>query len=137
MIPRRMVDFDSDKLSIRGKGGILGTATAGQTTNFEYKFTENRLITGGILLLEDQAFGDKVHFEVVDKDNILGYGTNVVLERFIEDWYVNWKSCEQPKPDVRYPALVLQDLYLRIIYISVGSTNVKVAFDIEGHKIKI
>lgn len=135
-LPRRTTDFDADKLAIRAKGVISGQAAAGTQTVFEYMFTEDRIITGGQLMLEGQVYGDKVHLEFVDVDNMLGYGYNVVLDRFVDGWYTDWLSCQQPRPKVEYPALVLMGLYLRIIYVSVGENPVKVAFNLEGHKIK-
>ena len=115
--------------------GFGGTAAKGTTTNIQLKLTEERRINGVRLLLRNHVWGDKLHFEVVDVDNILGYGAGVVLDRFGEDWYVDPDRLTQPDATVNYPAKILANLYIRVVYVSVGTeTDVEVKANLFLHK---
>lgn len=68
----------------------------------------------------DAVAGDKMTFQIVDVDNILGYGAGTVLDEFGEDWGV--------MPDTHdtlrlYKAKLIKDLYIRIIYTSTGTAS--------------
>lgn len=130
---RSLADMTADKVKFRGKG-ISFTATAGQTTTYDYKLTEARLLDGTRLILKDQAFGDHIKFQVVDVDNILGYGAGVVLDEFATNWYVSPDTHGQADDRLPYSAEVLANLYIRIIYVSVGATNVLVQCNLFAHK---
>lgn len=103
--------------------GITGTATKTTTTNIDYKMPEDRYINGVRLIMKNHEDGDYVKFQVVDVDNILGYGAGTVLDEFGDTWYVDSASDTQPDVIVPYPAKILKDLYIRIIYNSTGTTN--------------
>lgn len=125
---------NADNLKFRGTG-ISGTATKNTTTNIEYKLTEDRFINGVDILIKDHVWGDKINFEVVDIDNILGYGAGTVLDQFGKDWYVDPDKCSQGQIRVEYPALINKDLYVRLAYISTGATNdVEVKANLFLHK---
>lgn len=130
---RKSSDMDADKVKFRGVG-ISGTATAGTTTNIDHKLTEARLLDGVKLILKDQAFGDSVRFQVVDVDNILGYGAGLVLDEFGSSWYVSSDSQDQGAINLPYSAEVIANLYVRIIYNSTGGSNVSVKANLWLHK---
>lgn len=133
--PSRFSELSSFELNFRGTG-ISGTATANTTTNIDYQLTEDRIITGGFLILQNHQFGDYVSFQVVDKDNILGYGAGTVLNEFMTNWYVASDTQIQKGTEASYPAKVFQGLYLRIIYHStalLGNVNVRANFNM--HKV--
>ena len=130
---RRQADMDADKVKFRGKG-ISGTAIAGATTNIDYKLTEARLLDGVKMILKDQAFGDSVKFQVVDVDNVLGYGAGLVLDEFGTDWYVSADTQDQGAINLPYSAEVIAGLYIRIVYNSIGGTNVSVKANLWLHK---
>lgn len=117
----------------RGKG-IKGTATAGQTSNIDYKITDERYINGVHLFLENHTIDDTVNFEIVDVDNILGYGAGVVLDRFSESWIVCSEQSDQHMVIIPYPARIIAGLYIRIAYASAGSTDVIVRCNFFLHK---
>ena len=123
----------TDGFNFRGKG-ISGTATAGTTTDIDYKLTEERYINGCQLILNSHALGDTVTFQVVDKDNVLGYGAGVVLQEFGTTWQVSEDERNQGVFKVEYPAKILANLYVRIKYTSQGLTNVNVACNLFLHK---
>lgn len=64
--------------------------------------------------------GDKITFQIVDKDNILGYGAGAVLDEFGTDWAV------MPNKAVMlrlYKANLIVGLYIRVKYTSTGTTD--------------
>lgn len=103
--------------------GISGTATKNTSTNIDYLIDEERYINGVRLILKNHVDGDFIHFEVVDVDNILGYGAGVVLDRFGDNWYIDEDIKTQPDIIVQYPAKIAEGLYLRIVYTSIGLVN--------------
>lgn len=129
---RKLSDMDADKVKFRGRG-ISGTATAGMTTNIDHKITEGRLIDGIKLLLKDHVFGDSVRFQVVDVDNMLGYGAGAVLDEFATDWYVSSNE-DQDAINLPYSAELISGLYIRLIYNSTGTNNIKVRANLWLHK---
>lgn len=53
--------------------------------SFTYKH-----ISGGMIFINDNTkYGMYADFQVVDKDNILGYGANTVLKQYIHKIYIN------------------------------------------------
>lgn len=130
---RREADMTADSVKFRGKG-ITFTATAGTTTSHDYKITEGRLCSGTELILANHVFGDSVKFQVVDVDNILGYGAGTVLDEFATDWYVAPGQSMQGQTILPYSAEIIAGLYIRLIYNSTGGTNVSVACNLFLHK---
>lgn len=126
---RRIADFNADRVNFKGFGSS-GTATAGQVTNIDYKLTEERLVYGGQLILDGHVFGDKVSMQVVDVDNILGYGAGLVLGSYVTDWYISPTEAAQHPLLVEYPTKIMANLYFRLAYTSVGQNNVGVRANI-------
>ncbi|RLG45233.1 MAG: hypothetical protein DRN81_02315 [Thermoproteota archaeon] len=122
---------DGHRVRLRG---FTGTADSGTSTNIQFEIDETRFLNGVQIILDNHVFGDKAHFEVVDVDNILGYGTNVVLDRFGEDWNIAPDENNQGAIVLPYPAKVTAGLYIRIVYVSTGSTDVSVAANLYLHK---
>jgi hypothetical protein len=130
---RKESDMSADVVKFRGKG-IAFTATAGTTTTYDYKLTEARLISGTRIMAKNQAWGDCVKFQVVDVDNVLGYGAGLVLDEFAADWYLVTDQEDQGATILPYSAEVIANLYIRLIYTSVGATNVLVHVNLFAHK---
>jgi hypothetical protein len=124
--------MDSDKVRFRGVGYAF-TATAGATTNGDYKLTANRIIDGTQIIVKNHVHGDKVTFQVVDVDNMLGYGAGVVLDDFGVDWYLAEDQMDQQPIRMFYSAEVFSGLYIRVKYVSVGATNVEVKVNLFMH----
>ena len=114
--------------------GKLQTIPAGTTVSIDFKIIDDSFISGGILLTKNAAFGDKASFQVVDVDNIIGYGNNVVLGQYITNWYMRSDSEMQINENMPYPAKIMSGLYLRIIYTSIGQTDVDIAIIYKLHK---
>jgi len=126
---RRNADFNADRVNFAGFG-YTGTATAGTTTNLDYLLSEERLVYGGEMILKDHAFGDKVAMQVVDVDNILGYGAGTVLGSYMSNWFVSSDKQTQTQIILDYPTKISAGLYLRVAYTSVGGTNVTASINI-------
>lgn len=117
--------------------GVTGAAVAGTSTNIDYILTNDMLITGAQVLSNISTFGDSLTFQLVDVNNVLGYGANLVLNQFVTNWQLRSDSQEQIHLNCNYPAKIISGLCLRLIYTSVGSANVMVAINYELHKILI
>lgn len=59
------------------------------TTDSIKQTTMDRQFMGAFVWIRDGNFGDKIEFEVIDHDNLLGYGVDAVLGSYTEDCYVN------------------------------------------------
>jgi len=125
---KRLSDFDAYKVNLR-VFHISGLAVAQQITNIDYKLTEERLIYGGFAILKGHNIDDVIKYQVVDVDNILGFGSNVVLNEFI-DIAVCEDSQKQETIMCGYPSKVPAGLYIRIVYNSTGQQDVKVKANI-------
>lgn len=135
--PNNLNQFTSDKVHFAGQHA-QGTIPAGTTANVDLHITDDMLVTGGIFMTKDGVWGDTCSLHVVDIDNILGYGTNVDLNQFVA-----WFLPDSPgtgvmiQLQVPYPAKIFAGLYLRIVYTSVGTTDVQVAMNYMLHKVMI
>lgn len=105
--------------------GISGTATANTTTDIDYEFTDNRLLHGMGLILKNHVDGDKLTIQVVDKNNLLGFGANTVLSQYVTDFQIVEDS--QHQGNFYVPEKIVGDvpvgMFLRFKYTSVGTTN--------------
>jgi hypothetical protein len=114
--------------------GVIATATAGTTTNIDLKLVDDCFITGGVLRTNAATFGDHATFQVIDIDNILGYGANTILGQYNTNWYMCSDRQTQVDENSPYPAKILANLYLRVKYTSIGSTDVIVCLNYRLHK---
>jgi hypothetical protein len=125
--------FSSANVNANGRGKMQ-TVPAGTTVSIDLKMTDDCFITGGVLRTDAATFGDKATFQVIDIDNILGYGENKILGTYLTDWYMRSDAQQQLDENLYYPAKILANLYLRVIYASVGNTDVQVAVNYRLHK---
>ncbi len=123
-----------NRADIFASDNVTGVVTAGQTVNIDLKMLDDNFITGGILYTLDSKFGDYINLQVVDVDNILGYGINTILGQYCTNWYMCSDSQEQLNETVNYPAKILSGLYLRIVYHSLGLSDVTVIINYRLHK---
>lgn len=73
--------------------------------------------------------GDTISFQVVDKDGLV-YPAGTVLEEFASDIYVMPDTLNRT---VLYKAKLPAGMYLRVVYKSTGSTDVKIVCNIFRH----
>ena len=104
------------------------TATKNTTTNLDWKIpnvsyggsNKQSYMDGIQFKATDAVDGDKMSFQVIDIDNILGYGAGTVLDEFGKDWAVMPDKEETMR---LYKAKLIPNLYIRLVYVSIGTTN--------------
>jgi len=109
--------------------GIRFTASAGQTTAYDWELPEERWITGGQLICKGHVFGDSVNYKVVYKYQ----GGESVIGKFVSNMFVSDDSQAQVPVDVDYVSLLNQGLYIRIEYTSTGENDVDVVLRLFSH----
>jgi hypothetical protein len=120
-LPVRVKAFsDSEGMRFRG-ASFIDTVAADSTKSIDYKITEERYINGGKLIVKNMGDDDRITFQVVDKDNIFGFGAGVVLDEFIKDFYLPLN--ESLNVQLEYPARIMAGLYLRLIYTNTNTTE--------------
>lgn len=112
---RKVSELDADRATYKMQG-FKGTAAVNTITNIDWKVPEDRWISGGILLAQGTHWGDKVCLQIVDKDNVLGYGANVVLNEYVTDFYLVTDTEFQVQMEAPYIALIPANVYIRIAY---------------------
>ncbi|MEK7093284.1 MAG: hypothetical protein AAB927_02260 [Patescibacteria group bacterium] len=124
--------FAASRYRFAGKT-VRATVPAGTTANIDLKVVgaAGRKLNGGFMFAIDAAFGDQVTFQIVDVDNILGYGAGVVLDEFLT-WSIDPR--EQLNLDLPYGSDIPEGFYIRGIYQSVGTADVKVAINMKLHR---
>lgn len=121
-------------LRFRGKG-ITGVADPLTNSNIDYKLTADRYLNGCQLIIKTANWGDYVKFQVVDVDNILGYGAGTVLDQFGDTWYLSSAEQNQGVFKIEYPAKIVVNLYIRIVYTNTGALPVNVACNLFLHQL--
>lgn len=130
---RRVHDLDADKANFNIQG-IRGTASVLTTTNIDWALPQERWISGGILLASGTHWGDKISLQLIDIDNVLGYGANTVLGEYVTDFYVVTDSQLQCQLEAPYVALVPAGVYVRIKYTNTSALDpVEVALNLITH----
>jgi hypothetical protein len=115
--------------------GFKGTATAGVTSNVDFSIgAEDRYINGIRLMLKNHAEDDTIGLQIVDKDNVLGYGAGLVLKTFGINWNVDETQNDQGANSFSYSAKIPAGIYVRVVYASTGATDVKVKLNLLLHK---
>lgn len=123
----------NDATGFRFRGhSFSDTVNSNTTKDIDYKLVEERYINGGRLIVNNIGDDDLVTFQVLDKDNVLGFGSNIILDEFIKDFFVPKSSdIEIALP---YPARIVANLYLRIKYTSTHASGCKVKCNLYLHK---
>ena len=103
--------------------GFSGVIPKNTTGTIDYKITQNLWLNGAQAIVKNGIWGDTCSFEVVDKDNILGYGSNVVINEFVSNWSIIEDQQDQGLVILPYAAMLPANLYIRVVYVSTGSTN--------------
>jgi hypothetical protein len=115
--------------------GYRGVAAAGVLTNVDFAIgAEDRHISGINLMLVNHADQDTLGLQVVDKDNVLGYGAGAVLKTFGITWNVDHTKSDQGRDVFNFVALIYAGLYIRVAYNSTGATDVTVKLNVLLHK---
>lgn len=115
--------------------GQMFTAAKGVMTTQDLQIVDDLLVDGGVIIADGVVFGDTIDCQVVDVDNVFGYGAGVVLGQYITNWYLTTGNSRWDFT-IPYPAKLLAGLYVRINYHSIGTEiDVKVAINYKFHKV--
>jgi hypothetical protein len=128
--PLRVLDFTKDNLNFTGQS-IYFQCNSDSTAQCDLDITDDVLLTGGILLVKNGKFTDRIYLQVVHPS--LG-----VLSEFVSGFRVAEDSNEQFKIDLPYPAKIPAGLKLRCKYVSsndAGTRDVAVNFFL--HKVLV
>lgn len=118
--------FHEDRFDFVGNG-VYSLCTKNSVTAIDFKVsTALTRVNGAELLTVGSVAGDWIECKVVDKDNILGYGANLVLNQFVYKWFVHPSGVQHL--EVGYAASIPQNTYIRVEYHSVGTDNDVQAF---------
>ena len=117
-------------LRFRG-ASFSGTVSGESTADIDYEITQERWINGGRLLISAIGPEDKITFQVVDKNNVLGLGAGVVLDEFIKDYFVPDTGNLEVRLD--YPARIIAGLFLRLKYTNSNSSSITVKCNLYLH----
>lgn len=124
---------DAGDNSLRTQG-FTGVAAAGAVTNIDWAFPKTLRLRGGIFEGRGSAPGDMVKMLIIDKDDVLGYGTNpangnpispsnpLILTEYVPGFPVFSGPTRIEDVDLSDP--IPQGLYMRLEYTSVGATPV-------------
>lgn len=115
MLVRSRAFTNADGFRFRG-AAFSGSVTGNSTQDIDYLLTDERYVNGGRLIIDNLGADDRITFQVVDKDNVLGFGAGVVLDQFITGYYIPLDATLEIKLD--YPARIAAGLYLRLKYTS-------------------
>jgi hypothetical protein len=121
---------DSEGMRFRG-ASFTDTVSANSSKDIDYQITQERYINGGKLIVKNIGQDDKITFQVVDKDNVLGFGAGVVLDEFIKDFYLPINESLNVQLD--YPAKIIAGLYLRLKYTNTNSIDAVVKCNLYLH----
>lgn len=113
--------------------GFYGEAAASSTSSTDFQMAYEIWVSGGYINVQDGNWGDKLTIQIVDVNNILGYGANTVLRQFVENMCVRSDQQYQCNIDISYVALIPQGLYVRVIYLNTGASAVKFGINIYSH----
>jgi hypothetical protein len=108
-----------------------GTVSGESTADIDYEITQERWVNGGRLLVSAIGPEDKITFQVIDKNNVLGFGANVVLDEFIKDYFVPDGGNLEVRLD--YPARIIAGLFLRLKYTNSNTSTIAIKCNLYLH----
>lgn len=116
--------------------GVSGEALSGGDgiTNIDYQVAQERWINGCHLIVAGAHAEDTLKFQIVDVNNVMGYGAGVVLNTFADNWQLVTDKQDQGVFKIEYPARILAGLYIRIRYHNTGAESVKAKCNLFLHE---
>lgn len=117
----KLSQIDADKAKYKLQG-FSGTAAVNSVTNVDWKFPQERWISGGRLNVSGATAGDTITIQIIDIDNVLGFGANVVLNTFVEDMPMMPNQDAQAEARVEYVSLIPANIYMRAKYTNTSMT---------------
>ena len=127
---RTQQTLGEDQFTIKFQGVPVVNAPANQTTEYDYLFDDDYAIQGGMFCASGGQVEDEFTLQIVDKDNVLGYGAGLVLSTYVSDARVV-PNVPLVVEDVSVGFLPVPGLYARIIYKNNGANAAKVLLNLK------
>jgi len=105
--------------------GMSQTVATGTTTNLDYALTDDCLLTGMEIIINNGNYGDTANLQILI--------SGVVVDQFATNW--NFPPTIDTQFDMSYPAKLLSGMTIRMAYTSTGTNNPFVAINYKLHKI--
>ena len=125
--PKTLSEFTKDHLEFAGKSLYL-EALESATTEQDLTASEDYLLTGGELLVQNGSIDDEVFLQVVHP--VIG-----VVKEFITGYRVAPDSVRQLSLQIDYPSKLLAGLSIRCKYVAASGVTRKVAVNLFLHRI--
>lgn len=119
-VPTSNQEYSAKDLNTDFQGATFNI-TPNTTTDCDFLISDDSILDGLVVDILNENLGDKMSFQIIDKDNVMGYGQDVVLKQFATDIYVTPGIIRQIDHTSSYPAKAFSGLYLRLKYTSTHS----------------
>ena len=123
-VPQNISEFKTGALAFAAKG-VFGVIPAGAEASIDLVLTDDVLLLGGRLHLENSKFGDKVWLRVLLPDL-------TVAAEYVSGWYVGGIHQEVAVASP-YPSKIPAGMVLRVTYQSTGASPVSLAVNYDLH----
>lgn len=94
--------------------------------NFIGESFSSKWLLNGEVFNKNGTLGDYAKFQVVDKDNVLGYGAGLVLKEYVKKMFIH-NSVPQVVQSIA-PGEIPVGFYLRCIYTALPGNNIVTCF---------
>lgn len=126
--PQRKSEFVKDNLQFSGQA-IYFECWQNSNTFTDLELTDDYLLTGGRLIVQNGNIGDKVYFQIVHP--VAG-----VVNEFVSGYRMSSDTSLQLDLDLDYPAKLPAGLFIRCRYVSNGEiAQRKIALNLYLHKV--
>lgn len=132
-IGNRPYAFATPDFQFNGDSPDSTTVPLGQTLNVDYTIPGMKplYLNGAMVITQNSSFGDFAAATVIDVNNVLGGGHNLVLAQYVKRWYIDPnRSMDIETP---YAGKIPPGVVVRVTYTSVGGQNVQVAINYKLH----
>lgn len=114
-----------DALTLSPFGSINTSMTANGLTVWDIVLPQTVALRGGILFSPNANMGDWISIQVVDKDNVLGYGGAPTAPTMVATYVISWyimPGIPNELEDISISETLPAGLYMRVNYTSTSST---------------
>lgn len=110
------------------------SAGPGTTTTNDFKLLTPTRFKGGEMFVNNLTLGDFGQIQIIDKDNVLGFGANFVLSDWIPKWFV-FPGVTNTMESQELSTVVPANVYLRTKYTNTSIlTTASVYLNIRAYK---
>jgi hypothetical protein len=110
----------TDRFTLKAQG-FKFQPTKDSTTSHDYELVKSYAIKGGCFFSDDCQVGDYAKCQIVDVNNVLGYGAGLVLSEYVEKWYMTPGHLIDLE-DVSVGILPVAGLFFRVVFTSTSQS---------------